>query len=91
MSDAPRYDYKASMTVIYFGIGFLVGAIPTVVLLTLVGPRPVDVEPQMRMVLMLLPVAVGLFVGVRTALVGRRDRVRLVPALARAFFLGSRG
>ncbi len=86
----PTYQYKTSLTVIYFGLGFIAGALPTALAVTVARPYIIEGPAALRILAMLAPVLFGVLFGVRTALVGRREQVRLAPALARAFFFGGR-
>jgi len=82
-----QYEYRASMAIIYFGVGCVVGAVPLLFALPMVVGDPRGLPMGLRVAAMLSPLLVGGFFGLRTALAGR-EQCSLGVALKRAFFLG---
>ncbi len=85
---AEEYEYRASLTLIYFGMGFVAAAGPTAMLATFLRPYILAGPQAFHAVAMLAPLALGVLFGARTS-AGAKDRLSLFGALRRAFFLGS--
>ncbi len=85
---AEHYEYRTSLTFIYFGIGFALAAGPTAMAMTVARPYLITGPTALRIAAMLAPLATGIFFGLR-ARSGARDQLPLGRALLRAFF-GSR-
>ena len=81
-----RGERRASMAVVYFGIGFALAAGLTAVALVLARPVlvPQDAPPFIRTLAMWGPLITGIPYGGRVAWFGMREDLRLGKALLRA-------
>lgn len=78
-------ERKASLAVVYFGVGFTLAAASTMVLLMVFRPLIVrDASPLIARVAMFAPLLIGAGYGARVAVIGLRRELRLGPALLRA-------
>jgi uncharacterized membrane protein YfcA len=84
MNEDSQPDFSASLTVIYFGIGFTLAAALTAVILSFVRPLIMDGPSWARFVAMLAPLLVGIPFGARVARAGKRENLRLLDAIKRA-------
>ena len=84
MNEDSQRDFSASLTVIYFGIGFTLAAALTAVGLSFVRPLVMDGPSWVRVVAMLGPLLVGIPFGTRVARAGKRENLRLFAAIKRA-------
>ena len=81
-------EFKLSLIVLYFIVGFLIAAIGTMVLLVLGRPY-LDAESSevVRALAMYAPLVTGVPFGLRVAYVGRAHELRLGAALKKSLFL----
>ncbi len=85
---AEQYEYKASLTLIYFGVGFVSAAGPVAMLATLLRPYILAGPQALSALAMLAPLALGILFGARTSS-GAGAQLSLGRALQRAYFLGA--
>lgn len=77
-----------ALLVIYFGVAFTLAAAGSMTLLTVFRPMMGELSPGLRQLAMLAPLLLGVPYGARVAWLGRRDGLRLGPALLRGLLLG---
>lgn len=78
-------ERKASLAVVYFGVGFTLAAVTTMV--ALMALRPVilrDTSPLVAKLAMFAPLIIGGGYGARVAFIGLRRNLRLGRALLTA-------
>jgi len=78
-------ERKASLAVVYFGVGFAVSAALTMVALMALRPIIVrDTSPMVAQITMFAPLLIGGGYGARVAFIGLRRNIGLARALLRA-------
>lgn len=78
-------ERKASLAVVYFGVGFTLAAAWTMLLLMLFHPLIMeDGSPGVIRASMFAPLVIGAGFGARVAIIGLRRNLRLGKALLRA-------
>tara|TARA_B110000438_G_C15404233_1_gene474720 strand:- start:151 stop:414 length:264 start_codon:yes stop_codon:yes gene_type:complete len=84
MNSESRFEFSASLKIIYFGVGFTLSAAVVAVLLTIFRPIILAGGPWIGPIAMLAPILVGLPFGLRVMSKGAGENLRLLPALKRA-------
>ncbi len=82
-------ENRTSIGVIYFGFGLTLGAMSTMIFLTLVRPfLPLGTFPFLRYVALFAPLVIGIGLGLRMRHIGLKEKLRLMATLKRS--LGAR-